>query len=81
MKIINVIQGITLSALLTASCTTAETTSTENNTTATTEVPDSKPTSYLPTLEELEKDPDVIWMGELEVDYALNYNRWDYERG
>jgi len=76
MKMMNVIQAMSLSVLLTASCTTAETTSTESNTTATTSV--SIPKSSVPTLAELEKNPDVIWMGEMEVDYALDYNRWDY---
>lgn len=78
MKMIHIIQTITLSVFLTASCTTADTPSTENNTK--TEVADSKPVAALPTLAELEKDPDVLWMGEVEVDYALNYSRWDYDK-
>lgn len=78
MKMIHIIQTITLSVFLTASCTTADTPSTENNTT--TEVADSKPTAALPTLTELEKDPDVLWMGEVEVDYALDYDRWNYDQ-
>jgi hypothetical protein len=79
MKIIKIVQAMSLSVLLTASCTTAEKTSNESNTTAT-EVSDLKPIAAVPTLEELEKNPDVIWLGEMEVDYALNYNRWDYDK-
>jgi FtsZ-interacting cell division protein YlmF len=77
MKIINIIQAMSLSVFLTASCTTADTPSTENDTT-TTEISNT-PVAALPTLNELEKDPDVIWMGDVEVDYALNYSRWDYD--
>jgi len=78
MKSINIIQAMSLSVFLTASCTTAETTSTENNTT--TEISEPKPVTSAPTLTELEKNPDITWMGEVEVDYALNYNRWDYDK-
>lgn len=78
MKMINMIQAMSLSVFLTASCTTADTPSTENDTTPA--VSDVKPVSDLPTLADLEKDPDVIWMGEVEVDYALNYSRWDYDK-
>lgn len=69
MKIINIVQVISLSVLLTASCTTAETPSTETT---------PKRTASIPSLEELEKDSDVLWMGELEVDYALEYDRWNH---
>jgi hypothetical protein len=69
MKIINIVQVIGLSVLLTASCTTAETPSTETM---------PKRTASIPSLEELEKDSDVLWMGELEVDYALEYDRWNH---
>jgi hypothetical protein len=69
---------MTLSVFLAASCTTAETTSTKNNTA--TEVPDSEATTSVPTLNELEADSDILWMGEVEVDYALSYNRWDYDK-
>lgn len=68
---------MSLSVFLAASCTTAETTSTENNTTA--EISEPKPVTSAPTLEELEKNPDVLWMGEVEVDYALTYDRWNYD--
>lgn len=77
MKIINIIQAMTLSVFLAASCTTAETTATKNETT---EASDSKTVSSVPTLSELEADADVLWMGEVAIDYALNYNRWDYDR-
>lgn len=79
MKIVSVIQAMSLSAFFMVSCTSTETNSTGNDTGTTTEVSDSKPTSVMPTLAALQADPDVLWLGEAEVDYALNYNRWDYE--
>jgi hypothetical protein len=79
MKMINAIQAMSLSVFLAASCTPVETTTTENNTT-TTEVSAPEPIASMPTLASLEKDPDVIWMGEVEVDCALNYSRWSYDR-
>lgn len=79
MKITSTIQAMSLSVLLATSCTTTETNSTENNTT--TEAPkSSETTAVLPNLETLEKSSDVLWMGETEVDYALDYNRWDYDK-
>lgn len=77
MKSINIIQAMSLSVLLlTISCTTTETSSTEKDNT--TKEPITTITA--PTLEDLEKSPDILWMGEIEVDYALGYNRWDYEK-
>lgn len=32
-----------------------------------------------PTLDDLQSDPDVIWLGEVMVDYALNYDRWSFD--
>jgi len=34
----------------------------------------------LPSLEEFEKDPDILWLREMEVDYALKYNRWGHSK-
>ncbi len=81
MKMINIIQAMTLSVFLSASCTTKDTTKTEtNNDTTSAEVTTIVPSASVPTLAELEKNPDILWMGEVEVDCALNYSRWSYDR-
>lgn len=52
------------------SCSPKEATNT------TTEVT-TETTIALPTVEELQKNDDVIWMAELKLDYAPNYVKWD----
>lgn len=79
MKMTYLIQTMSLSALLMTSCTSTETGSTDHVTTTNLETKKPKKEA-IPTLSELEQNADIIWLGEAEVDYALNYNRWDYDK-
>lgn len=80
MKRKSLMLTISLSALLMASCTEPVT---QNQATTSTDEHKEEPTKVeveqAPTLDELQADKDVIWMGEVMVDYALNYDRWSFD--
>lgn len=64
--------ALSLSALITTSCN--DNSGKENNLLE--EQKSSLAIATAPTQTELEQDADVIWMGEVFVDYGINYNEW-----
>ncbi|BDS12137.1 hypothetical protein [Aureispira anguillae] len=71
MKHNNFIFSLILSGLLMVGCTplTIKTTEEKN-------AKDALSQKNISILDELQNDPDVLWMGELMLDYALDYDCW-----